>query len=92
MIIYTAKSVAISISEDILVWSIKSTSKLFARRLFGGRVSTERARLRDCCKITEPVQEGSTADSQLSIDEEQLLEFDKEVIGKLYNSGACGAY
>ena len=67
-----------------------STSKLFARRLFGGRrrlcggsVSAERALLRDCCKITEPVQGGSTADSQLSIDEERSLGFEREVIGKL---------
>ena len=67
-----------------------SISKLFARRLFGGRrrlcggsVSAERALLRDCCKITEPVQGGSTADSQLRIDEERSIGFGKEVIAKL---------
>ena len=68
-----------------------STSKLFARRfcsgrrrLFGARVSTERALLRDCCKITEPEQESSTVDSQLRIDEERLLGLEREVIVKLY--------
>lgn len=79
-----------------------STSKLFARRLLGGKVSVERARLRDCCKvseerallrdccrITEPVQGGSIADSQLRIDEERSLEVVNEVIGKLYNGPAC---
>ena len=66
-----------------------STSKLFARLLLGGKVSAERALLRDCCKMTEPVQGGSIADSQLMIDEERSLEVDKEVIWKLYN-GAAG--
>ena len=67
-----------------------STSRLFARCLFGGRrrlcggsVSAERALLRDCCKITEPEQESSTADSQLRIDEERSLDFEREVIAKL---------
>lgn len=57
-----------------------STSKLFARRLLGGKVSAERALLRECCKMAEPVQGGSVADSQLRIDEERSLEVDNEVI------------
>ena len=66
-----------------------STSKLFARRLLGGKISVERALLRDCCKITVPIQGGSIADSQLMTDEERSLEVDKEVIGKLCNGAAC---
>ena len=66
-----------------------STSKLFARRLLGGKISADRALLRDCCKITVPVQGGSIADSQLRIDEERSLEADKEVIRKLYDGAAC---
>ena len=65
------------------------TSKLFARRLcsgrrrlFGARVSAERALLRDCCKITEPEQESSTAESQLRIDEERSRALEREVIVK----------
>ena len=67
-----------------------STSKLFARRSLGGtrglsrgRPSAERALLRDCCTITEPVREGSTADSQLRIDDERSLDFNTEFMGKL---------
>ena len=66
-----------------------STSKLFARRLLGGKVSADRALFRECCMMTEPVQGASTADSQLRIDEERSLEVDKEVIVKLYNDPAC---
>ena len=60
-----------------------STSKLFARRLLGGKISAERALLRDCCKITVLIGGGSIADSQLRTDEERSLGVDKEVIGKL---------
>lgn len=62
-----------------------STSKLFARRLAGGKVSADRALFRDCCRITELMQGTSMVDSQLRIDEESSLEVDEEVIGKLYN-------
>ena len=65
-----------------------STSKLVARRLVGGKISADRALLRECCKITELVQGASTVDSQLRIDEERSLEVDKEVIGELYNGPA----
>ena len=65
-----------------------SNSRLFARRLLGGKVSAERALLRDLCKMTGPIQGGSIADSQLSTDEERSLEVDMDVIGKLYNGAA----
>ena len=66
-----------------------STSKLFARRLIGGRVSTDRALFRKCCKTTELVEGPSTFDSQPRIDEERSLKVDKEAIWKLCTGLAC---
>ena len=66
-----------------------STSKLFTRRLIGSNVSIDRALFPECCKITELVEEASTVDSQLRVDEERSLEMAKEAIGKLYIGSVC---
>ena len=66
-----------------------SSSKIFARRLFGGKVSEDCALFHGRCKMAEPVQGTPAADSQLRVDEERSPEVNGEVIVKLYDDSAC---
>ena len=59
------------------------------RRLLGGKGAADCPLFREGCKMTEPVQGDSPADSQLRSDEEGSLEVNGGAIIKLYNDPAC---